>query len=228
MPDLDKMVRSKGASEKMVYGTGGKMVYKALHSVSVNSAGIWRREGIYTGTNTYPSNPTEDKDDVWPPALSDWEDASWATASTPWNILWGLSLWAWLVATGIRQAKCTIYAATSRYDVSAYAGQTLKSIDFSVSDYEYWDGGVPYIGCQTQSGSSPSDDSSWHLGGSLGAINATGSWNLSCNFTLDNYLFITSFIDDMEPPTDRSATPDFKRNEIVAGKDGITLNLRSV
>jgi hypothetical protein len=225
MPDLDKMVRSKGASEKMVYGTGGKMVYKALHSVSVNPGAVYRRDGSYEGTNTYPSNPTEDKGDVWPPALSNWEGAAWTSSS---GNLGSSSYWQWRLATGVMASRCLVYAVTARYDISAYAGQTLKSIDFSVSTYEYWDGGVPYIGCQTQSGSSPTANSSWHLGGSLGAINSTGSWNLSCNFTLDNYLFITAFIDDLECPTDRRVTPDFKTNNIGAGSSGITLNLRSV
>jgi hypothetical protein len=225
MPDLDKMVRSKGASEKMVYGTGGKMVYKAISVVALNHAYAHVRYGTYDGANSHPSAPTEDKSDVWPPGLSNWESAVWGGAGSV-SVAAANSFWYWYAGTGIRQARFRCYAAANRFDTAAYNGWTLQSITFNVGSYECHDATF-YVGCLTQASSSPTADDSWHLGGSLGVIDATGNWTLSCNFTLNDYTFITAFFDEMECPEDRYVTPDYKTNVASVTTHGVSFRMKA-
>jgi hypothetical protein len=187
------------------------MIYKlSAYSLYASAGARFSRKGVGLGDNTYPDNPTQDKDDVWPLALTDLEGASWSSGYS-YDFVRTIALWKWAISDGVKRAACELYIGAARFDTSDYAGQSLAKVQVDVSGYEYRDKDI-MVGACSQSSDSPGSTLSWVEGTANRSVSGNGSYLLDCGWTLQDYLFVTVFVDGYEPPNDRFAYPNYYQN----------------
>lgn len=141
----------------------------------------------------YDGDGPQTKDTVWP-AIKTSFPYDWNSTFGSVDAFWSPRPYGAVIAEA--------WVTYMRFDVSAYAGRSVQSVDIAITTYGIRPGsGAAMVGVQTSSSSTPGSSYSWLEGSFTGVVTATGTKRIYTSMTLSNYLFLTFFIDDIEPAT---------------------------
>lgn len=199
-------------------GESGAPIYKGTTVDLYNDYHAFR-SGNAAGTNTYPDDPTQDKDDIWPLAVTAFDAASPGWADLGSAAPYSAASWWWKTGTGYKATWGSAQASCFRYDTGSYAGRVLSRTSATVTVSQRWSVNF-YIGLIASSSGTPGG-SSWLSSGYNVAVNSSGTYSIRPGLTLSSYLFLTVFIDGLEPPTSKYAYPDYIENRFSVSSASI-------
>lgn len=171
-------------------------------------------DALKTGYNTLAPGgrgTAYQRSDIYPALFDNKYDVTWANNTS----LYARTKWYTWVTSYIvfyppyviytYYITCSAYSSFALFDTSSINGTSVDSVTINVPAYSAGAGaGACYVGFRTSSSATEDDSYSWITGASeVFAINASGvqTKTFSSALTFGDYLFVTVWVDEYEPPT---------------------------